>query len=231
MVETSFFHRHRFFRHIMGRRRLVVCTLLGLVMLGLLPQDWRIETRMLVAWNIGVVAYLASAIHLMMTVSPTHMRRMAQLTDESRFVVLTLAVFAAIASIIAIVAQLATAKEMMGAAKVTHLALAAFTIFSSWSFIHLIFAQHYAHEFFVERGSERELPDHLRGGLIFPDTTAPDFLDFLYFAFVIGVASQTADVSISSRPMRRVALVHCVLSFFFNTTILALTINIGAGLI
>jgi uncharacterized membrane protein len=230
MVE-GYFHRHRIFRHFMGRRRLVVCTLLGVVLLGLLPRDWRIETRMLLAWNVGVVAYLASAIHLMMSVSSTHMRRMAQLTDESRFVVLTLAILAAMASIIAIVAQLATAKYMVGSAKFTHLALAGFTIFSSWSFIHLIFAQHYAHEFFIEREAKQASSDHPRSGLSFPGTPAPDFIDFLYFAFVIGVASQTADVSISSRPMRRVALVHCVLSFFFNATILALTINIAAGLI
>lgn len=230
MVE-GYFHQHRFFRHIFGRRRLFLCVMLGLGSLLLLPGHWLLATRLLIAWNIGVIAYLGSAAHLMLTVSPDHMRRMARLTDESRFVVLVLAILSASASIFAIVIQLGLAKDMIGTMKIVHLSIAAFTIVTSWSFIHLIFAQHYAHEFFVERASERDLPDHLRGGLSFADTTEPDFMDFLYFAFVIGVASQTADVAITSRPMRRVALVHCVLSFFFNTTVLALTINIAAGLI
>ncbi|MBV9702296.1 MAG: DUF1345 domain-containing protein, partial [Methylobacteriaceae bacterium] len=65
----------------------------------------------------------------------------------------------------------------------------------------------------------------------FPDTRQPTFIDFLYYSFVIGCASQTADVETTSRPMRVITVLHGVISFFFNTTILALTINIGSGLI
>ena len=100
------------------------------------------------------------------------------------------------------------------------------TILGSFAFIHVTFALHYAHEYVL--GRRRKTPEGC--GLIFPGTDKPDYLDFLYFSFVIGVAGQTADVSISSQPMRRVALIHCVLSFLFNTTVLALTINIAAGL-
>ena len=231
MNTNAYIHSHRFLRHVIGRQRLFFCVAIGVIALMALPWDWRAPTRLLVAWNLGVVAYIASAIHLMLTADPGKIRRIAQLTDESRFVVLTLSVFAAIASIVAIVALLAQVKELAGIDKALHLELAALTIVSSWSFIHLIFAQHYAHEYYVERASERQAPEALRGGLAFPDTQTPDFTDFLYISFVIGVASQTADVAISSRPMRRVALLHCVLAFFFNTTVLALTINIAAGLI
>ncbi len=231
MTTNTFIHRHRFLRHVIGRQRLVFCVGLGVLALALLPWNWATPTRLLVAWNLGVLTYVASAIHLMVTADPAKMRRLAQLTDESRFVVLTLSVLAAMASIAAIIAELAQVKELVGWDKALHLQMAGLTIVSSWTFTHLIFAQHYAHEYYIERASARSAPDALRGGLAFPDTQSPDFMDFLYFSFVIGVASQTADVSISSRPMRRVALIHCVLAFFFNTTVLALTINIAAGLI
>jgi uncharacterized membrane protein len=231
MTTNRFLHRHRLLRHILGRQRLVGCVALGLLTLVLLPASWRVETQLLTAWNLGVALYIASSMRVMVMADPTKMRRLAQLTDESRFVVLTLAILAAVASIVAIVAQLAQVKDMAGTMKALHLGLAGLTILSSWTFIHLIFAQHYAHEFFIERAAQPTAPEAMRGGIAFPDTQSPDFLDFLYFSFVIGVASQTADVTICSRPMRRVALIHCVLSFFFNTTLLALTINIAAGLI
>ena len=228
---VSFLHSHRILRHVFGRPRLLLCAAIGVLALALLPWSWRSETRLLTAWNLGEILYIASAIHLMLTADPARMRRLAQLTDESRFVVLVLAIVAAVASIVAIIAQLAVSKDMTGLNKALHLGLAGLTIVSSWTFIQVIFAQHYAHEFFIERASEKDMPEEFRGGVTFPGTANPDFLDFLYFSFVIGVASQTADVAICSRPMRRVALIHCVLAFFFNTTVLALTINIAAGLI
>ena len=231
MPSATFLHRHRFLRHVIGRSRLVVCVLLGLCALAIMPDSWRSTTRLLLTWNFGVLLYLSSSAQMMITTDETKIRRRALLTDESRFVVLTLSCLAAVASIVAIVAQLGQVKDMTGLMKGLHLGLAALTIVTSWAFIRIIFAQHYAHEYFIERASEADLPESLRGGISFPDTGKPDYADFLYFSFVIGVASQTADLTICSRPMRRVALVHCVLSFFFNTTILALTINIAAGLI
>jgi uncharacterized membrane protein len=102
---------------------------------------------------------------------------------------------------------------------------------SAWVFIHLTFALHYAHDYFDELATELGKPLVERGGLRFPGTETPDYYDFLYFSYVIGVACQTADVDITSSLMRRTALVHCVLAFFFNSAVLALTINIAAGLI
>jgi uncharacterized membrane protein len=105
------------------------------------------------------------------------------------------------------------------------------TIATGWTFIHLTFALHYAHEYASEHRRRPELDDKIRGGLQFPDTTTPDYSDFLYFSFIIGVACQTADVALSSPMMRRIALAHGVVAFFYNTIIVALTINIAAGLI
>ena len=121
-------------------------------------------------------------------------------------------------------AELATAQDMAGAERSAHIGLAVLTIVSSWAFTQVMFALHYAHDYYsaVARGRA--------GGLAFPHENAPDYADFLYFAFIIGTSAQTADVSFTSRAMRRTGLVHCVLAFFFNTTLLALTINIASGL-
>jgi uncharacterized membrane protein len=119
----------------------------------------------------------------------------------------------------------------IGDVKGLNIGLAAATIVGAWFFIHLTYAFHYAHEFFDEYFAEPGRSAAERGGLAFPGTEHPDYYDFLYFSYVIGVACQTADVNISSQAMRRVALVHCVLAFFFNSAVLALTINIAAGLI
>jgi len=105
-----------------------------------------------------------------------------------------------------------------------HLTLAAATIFCSWCVVHTAFALHYAHEFYAGGGGNRPC-------LEFPGGGQPDYVDFLYFSFVIGTTSQTADVSIASRSMRRLALLHGVIAFVFNTMLLALIVNIAAGLI
>jgi uncharacterized membrane protein len=153
------------------------------------------------------------------------MRKRALLQDEGRFIILALVITAAIMSLGAIVAELAVVKEMHGQLRYAHIALAVLTIVSSWAFTQVMFAVHYAHDYYtnVERGRP--------GGLDFPGGQAPDYGDFLYFACIIGTSAQTADVNLSTRAMRRTGLVHCVLAFFFNTTLLALTINIASSLL
>ncbi|SDR08867.1 Uncharacterized membrane protein [Rhizobiales bacterium GAS191] len=227
----SFWLRNRYLVHVFARPRLLASVLIGILAYALMPTLWHLSTRILLAWNLGTWLYIGLATWMMTTATATTIRRHAVRTDESRFIVLTLAIVAAIASLAAIFAQLGAVKDAQGYLKALHLGLAIATIFSAWSFIHLIFAQHYAHEFFVEREAERALPEDARGGLRFPATRQPAYIDFLYYSFVIGCASQTADVETTSGPMRVVTLIHGVISFFFNTTILALTINIGSGLI
>ena len=231
MQTSKVFHRHPLIRQFIGRPRLMICVIIGLAILAVMPEEWQLSTRLLLAWNGGVWIYIAAALAMMLRSNEHKMRRTALMTDESRFVVLGLTIIAAAASIVAIVAQLGSVKDMHGLLRTLHVGLAAGTIVSAWAFIHVVFAQHYAHEYFIERKSEADLSEDMRGGLNFAGTLKPDYTDFLYFSFVIGVAAQTADVSICSKPMRRVALVHCVLSFFFNTIVVALTINIAAGLI
>ena len=188
------------------------------------------STRMLVAWNIGTGLYVTLNMVAIAGATPSTMRWRASLTDQGRFAILILAVLAVLATMGAIFVQLQVAKDMAGPAKGLHMALAGLTIVSAWVFIHLTFALHYAHEYFDEAKTLPGETPKRRGGLTIPGTEEPDYWDFLYFSFTIGVATQTSDVVITSKRIRRTALAHSIVAFFFNSAILALTINIAAGL-
>jgi uncharacterized membrane protein len=218
-------------RIIVGRPRLFVAIAVAIVSFFLEPAAVPLVTRLLIAWNVGTWLYLALYLYMIATSDEKVIRWRAKITDEGQFAILILTSVAAVASIAAIFAELSITKDLKGFEKDWHLVLAAATIISAWFFIHLTFALHYAHEYFDETKTlEGETPK-VRGGINFPDCDNPDYWDFLYFSFIIGVASQTADVSIGSKVIRRTSLVHSILAFFFNSAILALTINIAAGLI
>jgi uncharacterized membrane protein len=223
--------RNRLTRALLVRPRLLTGILAGLLIGLTTPDDWRLTTRLLFAWNGGVLLYIGLTFSMMWRDDLDRMRQRSSVQDEGRFVILALCIVASVASIAAIIAQLAATKDMTGALKALHIALSGLTIATGWTFIHLTFALHYAHEYVSERHRRPDVPEKLRGGLDFPDTLNPDYSDFLYFSFIIGVASQTADVAICSPIMRRIALAHGIVSFIYNTTIVALTINIAAGLI
>ena len=213
-------------RLLLARPRLITCIVIGIATFFLLPQDLAQQpiTRGIVAWNVGAVLYLALASKMMFWSTHERMRTRALSQDDGRVVVLTLVVTAALVCIGAIVAELGVVKELKGSIRYAHIALAAMTIATSWAFTQVMFAMHYAHGYYATeiRGEH--------GGLDFPGCHSPDYGDFLYFACVIGTSGQTADVSFTSRKMRRTGTVHCVLAFFFNTTLVALTINIASGL-
>jgi uncharacterized membrane protein len=217
----------RVFRHVQARPRLMAATLLGLALVMALPTSLvpRWPTRALLGWNLGAVVYLLLVARMMLGADAKSIGRRALAEDEGRHAVLAVVIVASLACLGAIVAQLADAKGLQGAARYGHVALAAATVLTAWSFIHTIFALHYAHDYYLAR--VRGLGE---GGLSFPGTPEPDYLDFLYFAFVIGTSGQTADVGFTTSAMRRTGLLHCVLAFVFNTTLLALTINMAAGL-
>ncbi len=219
--------RPTFIRLVLSRPRLFSSILVGVLVTFFLPESLALHkvTRAIVGWNVGAWLYLILAARMMFWTTREKMRTRAIAQDDGKFVVLGMVIAAAIMSIGAIVAELGVVKDMHGLLRYEHIALAVLTILSSWAFTQVMFALHYAHDFYAAK--ERGNP----GGLAFPDATAPDYSDFLYFACVIGTSGQTADVSFTSRAMRRTGLVHCVLAFFFNTTLVALTINIASSLI
>jgi uncharacterized membrane protein len=216
----------RLYRQILLRPRLLAGVLIGMAVVLLLPDRWvaREATRWILGWNAGAWSYLGLAGWMMIHADEDQIHWRADQQDEGARTVLTLAILAAIASLGAIVAELAVAKDLSGPAKLLHIGFAALTLTASWSFMQVSFALHYAHRFFAAVAQGRP------GGLVFPGTPRPDYMDFLYFAAVIGTSGQTADVAISSSGMRRIGLVHCVLSFMFNTSLIALMINVASGL-
>ncbi len=214
-------------RALRHRPRLLASAVVGLSVVALVPHllPCRDVTRWLIGWNAGAGAYLVLVGVMMARSSGERMRRRALTQDDGAVAILAFVVMAALAGLGAVVAEVGVARDEHGLAKHLHIGLAALTVLSSWTFTQVMFALHYAHEFY--RAQQRGLP----GGLTFPDTTQPGYLDFVYAAAIIGTSAQTADVSFSSAGMRRVGLVHSVLAFLFNTTLLALTVNVGANLI
>jgi uncharacterized membrane protein len=203
--------------------RLLVSTAVGVViMLALLATAWRAPTKLLAGWDIGVACYLALTYWMMAHASVGEIRRRASIQDEGDFALPLLTAAAAIASLVAIVAELGNAAS--GEAW-DELALGMVTIMLSWLFMHTIFALHYAHEYYGERRDARV------GGLDFPGKQEPDYWDFLYFSFVVAMTCQVSDVAITSKLIRRVVNIHGVLSFFFTLSILALTVNMVSNLI
>jgi uncharacterized membrane protein len=212
------------FRNIRVRPRLSAATAIGMVLIVLLPKTIAGPTRALLAWDLGAGLYLGLAWTMMFRASVEKMRWRARIQDDGAEVILALTVVAAVASLAAILLELIGIKGLSPQMQTLHLGLAALTILLSWSFVHTAFALHYAHEFYDDAGKDAH------PCLDFPGNSEPDYVDFLYFAFVLGTTSQTSDVTINSSPMRRLALLHGVIAFFFNTTLLALMVNIAAGL-
>jgi uncharacterized membrane protein len=211
-------------RVVRARPRLFISLGVFVVIAAMLSAvtTWRLSPRLLVGWNIGMGLYLSLALHMMAVSDVVSIRRRAAVEDEGKFAMLVLTVASAMASIAAIVAELSSTLNGGGARQPTQLVLAITTIVLSWAFIHTMFALHYAHEFYDEEG----------GGLTFPGPEEdPDYWDFMYFSFVIGMTSQVSDVGVTCKPIRRTVAAHGVVSFVFNVALLALTVNIAASAI
>ena len=207
-------------RVVYARPRTFVSMAIGTVAFFLLPDSLRLVTRLLVAWDIFAAFYLALAYAMMFRCDHSHIRRNAILQDDGRFLILLVTALGAFASIAAIVFELGASKR--GASELT---LAVATIVLSWAAVHTTFALHYAHDYY--RGAKP-------GGLQFPsgDKNDPaDYWDFVYFSFVIGMTAQVSDVGITDKTIRRTATVHGIISFVFNTALLALMVNIAASAI
>ena len=229
-VEGPTRRRSRVLDSVRHRPRIYICAALMVVIYFVLPQDIRFATRALIAWNVGALVFSALVGWMMARSSEQSIRAHAAIEDERQWVLLVVGAVAAFASLGAIVSELGEVKDMVGLNKAAHIALVAATIVTAWTFIHLLFTVHYAHEYYADDDDDLATPG-VREGLKFPGEANPTYGDFLYFSFVIGCASQTADVETVSRVMRQTTLAHGIVSFFFNTVILALTINIGAGLV
>jgi len=216
--------RSRAGKILVARRRLLLSTLAGLLLLALLPPSLRWPTRLLLAWDLMAALYVGFALLMMWRCDLETCRARAALYDQSDWVILAVILAAAAASFAAIFVELGAIRSQ-GASMALPLLITAATVALSWTFTHVLFTLHYANVYY------RPHADGPPGGLDFPGERAPDYSDFLYYAFVIGCAAQTADVNTTSREMRVISLVHGVVAFAFNTAVLALTFNVGASLL
>lgn len=197
----------------------------GLVAWLCLPATLRTDTRGILAWDAGVFVFLVLAVRLFATARPERMAANAEAQEEGEWTIFVVTLGVIIASFAVMGSEFSAIKSAPDAARTWHILLVAVTQFLSWLMNHVTFAFRYAHEYYQDDGK-----GGFERGLEFPATPEPDYMDFAYFALVLGMTFQVSDVQITSRKLRRVALLHGLLSFLFNATIIALTVNLAAGL-
>ena len=213
---------HPLHSFVRSRPRLALSILLGIFVTLLMPAPALWLTRVLIGWNTAVWCYLVLMGWLMARASHEDVRRIAEQEDQSAGIVLVILSMAAVASLAAIVMELATVSHLPNAERFLHYLLTGVTVLGTWFFIGILFTFHYARLFYQSAGER----------LFFPENEAnPNYWDFLYFAFTIAASCATGDVNIMTRQMRKTALAQIILSFFFNVAILGFSINIAAGVV
>jgi uncharacterized membrane protein len=212
-----------------ARHRIVMALLAAAVAYLLLRGHVRLSTASVATWNTFAFFMLAFAWLTILTTPRRKLRARAKEQDLSRLLIFIFVVVAACAALFAVGFLIRVNKGQMSGHFTVHLILGLATVILSWSIMHTVFGLRYAHVFYGD--SEEPGEDRHAGGLDFPGERPPDYFDFAYFSFVIGMTCQVSDVQVTSRRMRRLTLLHSVLSFGFNTLILALLINTVSGLL
>jgi uncharacterized membrane protein len=203
--------------------RIWISVVIGGAVFFVSPVHWSTISRLLVSWNVGVDLFLIMIYLWMKSLTAEQICSRYIEEDETAPFILAVVTIAALSSLVAIVEPLATIKQVSGAARIAHMALAALTLTNSWLLVPTMFTTCYADMFYSAPEEERPL--------MFPKTPMPVFWDFAYFSFTIAAACQTADVSTTRRSIRKVVIAHTLVSFFFNASILGFAINVTAGLI
>jgi len=207
-----------------GPQRLVYGLIVG-VLAGFLPVPTEWPFRVLIGWCSGVTVYLLLAWWLAESFNSKNTRQRSQAQDEPSVVIFGVMLLSVLACVGSITLLLQRVKDLVGVDRALHMVLAMAALALSWLFIQTIYAFRYAHRYYQEEKNKE--PDG--PGLEFPNQPDPDYFDFLYYSFVIGMTSQVSDVQVTSREMRRLTLGHSILAFAFNVLIVALTINVLAG--
>jgi len=213
---------------ILRHRGLAAGCVAAFVASWLLPAVLPDIVRIVLSWDVAVAVFLAIAWTIIFTSGHADIRARAARFDANDFVILLVCLAAVFASLVAIFGLVAGIAGLPAEMKESRLALAVVTVAFSWFFLHTVLAVHYAHAYYWPKNDATG--EHF-GGLDFPGGEAPDYFDFLYFAFVMGATGQTSDVAITAKPIRRLATLHGVLAFAFNTVLLALTVNVAATLL
>lgn len=210
--------------HLRALTRLVVALVASVLTALLLPPSVSVEVRAVASWVTFAAVTLASTWLTILTLRPPQIRALAQREDPSRLVSLIMVLVGSAASLLAVVVLLQSSTTMQRAQKLEAIVLALSAVALAWMLIHTVFTLRYAHLFYDDESGTPPVQ--------FPDDCAsPDYLDFAYFAFIIGMTAQTADVNIRGRLIRRTALLHGIVAFAFNTAVVALSIGVLSALL
>ena len=185
------------------------------------------QLSVLVGWDVGALCYLSFGWFLVARFDEQLTRLRAQRYDPNNYLIFLLVIGAASASFVAIGFIVGEMRELTFWPRVGRISLSVAALLLSWLLVHTVFAFHYARLYYFQPPEQRA---HHRG-LRFPDDDEPDYLDFAYYSFVVGMTSQVSDVAVLSRPMRRLTMIHGILSFIYNIAILAMSINIIGGVL
>lgn len=210
-------------KHLVHHRpRLLIGMAVGVLFWLFLPTDWKSVTRALMAWNAGVGFYLVLIVWLMLRATHEQIRQLAEDEDSSHFLVVTVVLVAALMSLCAIVLDLAGVKGLAHSVQLWHYVLAGLTIVLSWFLTGVVFTLSYARLYYRSKIRPLDFPvgEHF-----------PTYWDFLYFSFSIACAAATSDTNVTAQSMRKVVLIHSIVSFFFNLAIFGLSINLAAGVL
>ncbi|WP_276348932.1 DUF1345 domain-containing protein [Daejeonella sp. JGW-45] len=221
----------KYFQRLDAHHKLYISAGMALIIFLLSYGKFSSSVHYMITW----LAYALSSIILawitILTSHPAEVKHEAHDQDSSRTLVFLFAVAAAFASLFAILILLQGSGDSSKPDLAYQIIIPFACVMSSWWLVHTIFTLRYAHFYYCDMDNDKKGENVKPEGLIFPGEKEPDYLDFTYFSFVIGMTFQVSDIQITSRRIRRLVWMHGVLSFAFNTIIVALTINIVSGLI
>ncbi|MGG6269468.1 DUF1345 domain-containing protein [Leptolyngbya sp. AN03gr2] len=242
-IQPNLPHRSRFSRSLQdfgslvfhtlinldSRQRIGLAVMFGMTIFVILPDAMHLYSRVLAAWIAGVFCFLNIVFWMMISSDAEKTFDRAQRQEAEHWAIFLLVVCTALISIGAIALMLVDNKDLPASALTVQIALSIVSILSSWFLTHTMFALHYTSCYYHIDHSDPKL--QYKGGIELPGGEQPDFLDFLYFSFTIGMTSQTSDISINTASMRRLSLGHGLVSFFFYSVIIALSVGVVGGLL
>ena len=210
------------------RVRSILAIIIGLLVYFFLPHKIRFEIRLLLAWDAGVLILLLIILMMMKNTNAEQTLQRAQRQEPSNITTLSFTVLISGASMVAVAFMLNDGQEWKAVPANVHLGLCTVAIFCAWVLLHAFFALHYARMYYDEIDEESE--GDYKKGLEFPGGELVDYWDFMYYSFTIAMCYQTSDVSVSSAPMRRLTLIHSIISFIFVALVIGLVVNVVSNL-
>jgi uncharacterized membrane protein len=211
--------------HISASLRMLIISLAGLLAFFLLPSFMPMTIRLSLSWIIAGSIYLLLSYIMMYFSTAEHMLTLSQKEDDGASIILLITILASVASLVAIVIILSSVRFLSISEAIWQICLVLFTYAISWFLVHTAFALHYAHAYYLEFENTNIAP------LLFPNKLKPSYIDFLYFAIVIGMTCQTADVNIANTRMRFWVMIQGITAFIFNASLLAMAMNLIAGVV